>query len=85
MGTTRIESDANKLLIAIGANIEQWILNHARANVEGRSAGTGQAVTIEIDDIRDSFEAFITHGIGDVRRRIVEGNRSTPSESLRAG
>ena len=85
MSKTNLDPDAYELLIAIGGHIEKWILDHARATSEGASPGVNGVVTIRIDYIRNSLEAFLDHGVSDITKLISEKSGPKLQSLLRAG
>jgi len=85
MSKTNLHPDAYKLLIAIGGHIEKWILNDARTTSEGVSPGLSSPATIRVDDIRNSLEAFLDHGVSDIRKLVSETSGPKLQSLLRAG
>ncbi len=85
MSETNLDREAYRLLGAIGGHIEQWILDDARSTLEGSSPTAGGVVTIQVDDIRNSLQAFLGHGVSDIKNLI--GDKSGPKlhALLRAG
>ena len=85
MSKTNLDPEAYKFLVAIGGHFEQWILDHARAASEGAPPTSDGVVTIQIDDIRNSLEAFLNHGVSDVKKLISDKPGPKLQTLLRAG
>jgi len=85
MDDVRIDAEANRLLLAVGGYIEQWILDHARASVGQRSQQPGERPTINVDDIRASFGALVNQGLAEIEQSVVRGRRTLISASQRTG
>ena len=72
MATTQIDSEAKRLVIAIGVHVEHWIMDRARALAERRAIHEGKTPVIEPDHIRESLDMLFREGAADLKNSIEQ-------------
>lgn len=72
MAKTQIDSEAKKLVIAIGVHVEQWIIDRARSLAERRAVHEGKTPVIESEHIRESLDLLFREGATDLKSSIEQ-------------